>query len=89
MNDPRARSRCSGPSYQDLLAADSRPVPPVLASESHRDLGSEPIAAERYTSQGFFDLEVERLWPRVWQMTCREVDIPEVCVFHVYDILGR
>jgi phenylpropionate dioxygenase-like ring-hydroxylating dioxygenase large terminal subunit len=79
----------AGPSYQELLAADSRPVPGILASESRRDLGSEPIPAERYTSEAFFELERERLWPRVWQMACREEDIPEVGDFHVYDIVGR
>ena len=26
------------------------------------------IPKERYVSQEFFDLEMERLWPRVWQM---------------------
>jgi phenylpropionate dioxygenase-like ring-hydroxylating dioxygenase large terminal subunit len=79
----------AGPSYQDLLAADSRRVPDVLASESRADLGSEPIPAERYTSEAFFALEAQRLWPRVWQMACREEDIPEVGDFHVYDIVGR
>jgi nitrite reductase/ring-hydroxylating ferredoxin subunit len=85
----RGIARCPGPSYQQLLEADSRTVPDVLASESSCDLGTRPIAAERYTSQTFFDLEVERLWPRVWQMACREEDIPEVGDFQVYDIVGQ
>jgi len=36
------------------------------------------IPKERYVSQEFFDLEMERLWPRVWQMACREEEVPRV-----------
>ncbi len=35
------------------------------------------IPKERYVSQEFFDLEMERLWPRVWQMACREEEVPQ------------
>lgn len=34
------------------------------------------IPKERYVSRDFFDLEMERLWPRVWQMACREEEVP-------------
>jgi nitrite reductase/ring-hydroxylating ferredoxin subunit len=34
------------------------------------------IPKERYTSREFFDLEMEKLWPRVWQVACREEEIP-------------
>jgi nitrite reductase/ring-hydroxylating ferredoxin subunit len=36
------------------------------------------IPKERYVSQEFFDLEMERLWPRVWQMACREEEVRQV-----------
>jgi nitrite reductase/ring-hydroxylating ferredoxin subunit len=36
------------------------------------------IPKERYVSQEFFDLEMEKLWPRVWQMACREEEVPNV-----------
>ncbi|MCU0976087.1 MAG: aromatic ring-hydroxylating dioxygenase subunit alpha [Steroidobacteraceae bacterium] len=86
--DTRAAGR-AGAEYQALLARDSRPVPQVLASQSPEDLGTEPLSAARYTSQAFFDLECERMWPRVWQVACREEDIPEPGDFHVYDVVGR
>jgi phenylpropionate dioxygenase-like ring-hydroxylating dioxygenase large terminal subunit len=35
-----------------------------------RDDGLVP--KERYTSRAFLDLEMERLWGRVWQIACRE-----------------
>ena len=34
------------------------------------------VPKERYFDAGFYQLEVERLWPRVWQMACRLEEIP-------------
>jgi phenylpropionate dioxygenase-like ring-hydroxylating dioxygenase large terminal subunit len=47
------------------------------------------IPAARYYDPDFFQLEAERLWPRVWQMACRLEDIPNVGDFVEYDLLGR
>ncbi|MBV8161122.1 MAG: aromatic ring-hydroxylating dioxygenase subunit alpha, partial [Acidimicrobiia bacterium] len=33
------------------------------------------IPKERYTSRAFVDLEMDRLWPRVWQVACREEEV--------------
>jgi phenylpropionate dioxygenase-like ring-hydroxylating dioxygenase large terminal subunit len=33
------------------------------------------LPKERYISQAFADLEHERLWPRVWQIACREEEV--------------
>jgi nitrite reductase/ring-hydroxylating ferredoxin subunit len=44
------------------------------------------IPKERYVSQEFFDLEMEKLWPRVWQMACREEEVPKVGDFLEYVI---
>src|SRR5262249_23164174 len=49
-----------------------------------RDDGFVP--KERYTSREFVDLEMERLWPRVWQVACREEQIPEVGDYLEYTI---
>ena len=46
------------------------------------------IPKQRYYDQKFYDLECERLWPRVWQMACREEDIPEVGDHVNYEIAG-
>ena len=81
-------ARAPGRSVQDVLRAEARDIapPPHLLEESYTYLGSEDIPVERYTSKEFARLEAERLWPKVWQMACREEDIPEVGDFHVYDI---
>ena len=36
------------------------------------------VPKDRYVSRAFGDLEMERLWPRVWQVACRTEEIPEV-----------
>lgn len=81
-------ARSPGLSYQDLLNADSRPenVPAVLRWQSWEYLGDADIPRERYTSREFHELEKERLWKRVWQVACREEDIPEIGDTCVYDI---
>jgi phenylpropionate dioxygenase-like ring-hydroxylating dioxygenase large terminal subunit len=56
--------------------ADGPKFPPDLASVLVRDDGLIP--KERYVSRAFVDFEMERLWPRVWQIACREEELPEV-----------
>jgi phenylpropionate dioxygenase-like ring-hydroxylating dioxygenase large terminal subunit len=80
------QARSSGISYQKLLDTDTLPVPDVLRKESPQYLGSDDVPIARYTSREFFALEMERLWPRVWQMACREEDVPQVGDTLVYDI---
>ena len=47
---------------------------------------SERIAKERYTSREFARLELDHMWPHVWQLACRERDIPKVGDFYEYQI---
>ncbi len=81
-------ARSPGPSYQDLLDADSRPenVPVTLRWQRNEHLGSTDIPRRRYVDRDYHELEKERLWKKVWQMACREEDIPEVGDTLVYDI---
>lgn len=71
---------------QELLLADTRPVPPVLLEESVPDLGTADVPCEVFFSKQYHDLEVEKLWKKVWQWACREEEIPEVGDYVVYDI---
>jgi phenylpropionate dioxygenase-like ring-hydroxylating dioxygenase large terminal subunit len=77
-----------GVTYQELLDTDSRVenVPLVLRNVSWEQLGNEDVPVSRYISREFYELEKERLWKRVWQMACRDEDIPEVGDTLVYDI---
>ena len=78
--------RSAGPSAQEIMANDAVPAPPTLRMESQFDMGTDDIPVERYFSREFHDLEVERVWRRVWQVAAREDDIPNVGDTLVYDI---
>jgi nitrite reductase/ring-hydroxylating ferredoxin subunit len=47
------------------------------------------VPKERYYDPDFYALEVEHLWPRVWQMACRLEEIPEPGDFAEYEILDQ
>jgi phenylpropionate dioxygenase-like ring-hydroxylating dioxygenase large terminal subunit len=81
-------ARSPGISYQQLLDADTHPVPGVLRLESPRFLGDHDVPTGRYTSREWHEREVERLWKRVWQFACREEHIPEPGDHIVYEIAG-
>ena len=65
--------------------------------EKHRPALAVPYAMaipdrarkERYYDRGFYDLEAEQLWPRVWQMACRLEEIPQPGDFVEYEILDQ
>ena len=86
--DPETMPRSPGITYQQLLDEDSRPVPDVLRLQSPKDMGLQRYSVKRYTSAAWHELEVERLWKKVWQFTCREEDIPEPGDHYRYDIAG-
>ncbi len=44
------------------------------------------LPKERYTTGAFADLEVERLWSRVWQIACREDELAAPGDFVEYEI---
>ncbi len=86
--DPNNMPRSPGMTYQDLLDLDSREVPDVLRLQSPKDMGTNEFPVTRYTTARYHELEVERLWKKVWQFTCRDEDIPNVGDHYRYDIAG-
>lgn len=76
-------------SYGDILEDDSRPVPAHLRQGPVPDIGLDPVAVADYFCAAQFRREVDHVWLRTWQFTCREEDIPEVGDFHVYDIADK
>ncbi len=76
-------------SYQDLLARDSRPVPEILRPAPPREFSRAPLSVDRYISQEFFNREAARMWPRVWQMACREEELPNPGDCIVYEVVGQ
>ena len=88
MTNQAEAPRSEGISYQALIGLDAVPPPRSLTLENVYRSALVSVPVHRYTSQAFHDQEMEKLWPRVWQMACREEEIPEVGDHRVYDI-GR
>lgn len=89
MTDPGSKGapayrRSERPMYQQVIAGDARPAPAIFREYSQLDIDIPSVPRARYTDKAFFDLELERLWPHVWQLACREEQIPEVgdCVLY-------
>jgi len=78
--------RSAGITYQEILDTDSRKVPDIFRAQHPMPKGPTRVPAERYYSKAFHDLEVEKIWKRVWQMACHELDIPEVGDYYIYEI---
>lgn len=80
-------ARSAGISYQDLLRSDAVPAgEPLTLENPFRDYSVTSVPVSRYTSREFHELEMDRLWKRVWQMACREEEIPNVGDYQIYDI---
>jgi phenylpropionate dioxygenase-like ring-hydroxylating dioxygenase large terminal subunit len=80
------QARCqTEKSVKELLDQESRTAPDILA-DTYKYLGSEPINSEVFTSKKFLQKEYELMWSKVWQMVCREEDIPEIGSHFVYSI---
>jgi phenylpropionate dioxygenase-like ring-hydroxylating dioxygenase large terminal subunit len=74
------------PSVQEVLDVERNAVPKSLRETRPLDLGTGTIGTEQYTSRAHHDLEMERMWSRVWQMACREEEIPKVGDHMLYEI---
>jgi phenylpropionate dioxygenase-like ring-hydroxylating dioxygenase large terminal subunit len=85
---PNSQGRSTGPTVQEVLAEEAahQVVPTVLQTESPTYFGVADLPKERYLSQDYHHREVEKMWRKVWQMACREEDIPAIGDTIVYDI---
>jgi phenylpropionate dioxygenase-like ring-hydroxylating dioxygenase large terminal subunit len=81
------RDRYPGRTWADVAQRDGA-LPEVLARQSNPAQDLRDISFARYTDPDFFDLEMERMWKRVWQFACRDEHLAEVGDYFVYDI-GR
>ncbi len=87
MDNSRKAPRAPGASFGDFLKAyDKHPIPDYLLIDKSEWLGDEDIPVDRYFTREAYELEKERIWKRVWQMACREEQIPEAGDIATYDI---
>ncbi len=75
-------------SYQDLLDKEKNEAPATLREDTAVYLGSDDLPLDRWTSREFFDLEVEKMWSKTWQMACRESQVAKPGDYFVYDIVN-
>jgi phenylpropionate dioxygenase-like ring-hydroxylating dioxygenase large terminal subunit len=87
--EPRTGFLGNGPTYQDLLDQDSKPVPASMRRDEPGYFGSDDIPVDRYLEREWHDKEKVALWPRVWQFACREEVLAEVGDTEVYDIVDK
>jgi len=80
---------CPGaPTFQEIMRSDGGPIKDVLALQSNPPQSRADIPFSQYTSQDFFNQEMEKMWRKVWQYVCREDQVAETGDYLVYDI-GR
>lgn len=94
MNKPEGKlqgdgGRFVGTNFQDLLDLEQVDVPDYLRIKSNPYLGDDDLPVDRYISQEFANLERDKMWPKVWQMVCREEEIPEAGDHYVYNIIDK
>ncbi|MFA7602501.1 MAG: aromatic ring-hydroxylating dioxygenase subunit alpha [Novosphingobium sp.] len=61
-------------------------VPEVYKKSAPYPGGPKKVNVARFFEKKYHDLEVERLWKKVWQMACRLDDIPNVGDYIVYKV---
>lgn len=72
--------------FQQLLKQETVPVPEFLKPNPPQ-FSDDDLPVERYSARWFHELEAEKLWPKAWQMVCREEDIQKPGDHMVYDIV--
>jgi len=75
-------------SFQELLDRERVEVPASLRDSTDTYLGSDDLPVDRWTSREFFNLEVEKMWTKTWQMACRESQVAKPGDYYVYDIVN-
>lgn len=83
---PRGFGNELSPTWRDAIKNDKRQPPEILTNESSEFVGGGKLDPDRYTSYEFHRREVEKLWRRTWQPTCREEEIPNVGDHFVYNV---
>jgi phenylpropionate dioxygenase-like ring-hydroxylating dioxygenase large terminal subunit len=79
------------PTVQEVLANDQRiapfrQIPEVMRETSTADMTLDTFDVGRYVDPEFHHRELEQVWRRVWQMACREQDIPMPGDHLIYEI---
>jgi nitrite reductase/ring-hydroxylating ferredoxin subunit len=66
------------PVARTLWDRDSRPTARSLSEHGNREPDNQQVNYKRYYDEGYFKLELEKLWLKSWLFACREEDIPKI-----------
>lgn len=72
--------------YQSIVANDRVKPPADMCTHQLNLLGTQPISAAEYIDPAFHRLEMDKMWSKVWQIACREEEIPGVGDMMPYEI---
>lgn len=72
--------------YRRAVERDGTPVPDFLSESKPFEGEHYQVDIERFVSPEYHRREVEQLWKRVWQATCREEEIAQPGDVYVYEI---
>ncbi len=79
--------RCPGaPTFQEIMRSDGGIIKDVLVAQSNPPQSRDDIPFNKYISQDFANLEMKKVWEKVWQYVCREDQVAEPGDYLVYDI---
>lgn len=70
----------------DILLGDNQAVPTIFLEQSPPRIDKLEIPKGIFSSEKYHQLEVEKLWQKVWQPACREEDIPKVGDQVLYEV---
>ena len=57
-----------------------------MSDYSPDEVRDDYVPKADFLDRRFHELEKEHLWPRVWQIACREDEVPNAGDYIVYDI---
>jgi nitrite reductase/ring-hydroxylating ferredoxin subunit len=82
----QVEARCPGLSVRDIVARDGQETPSFLGEQEKFPLNAGDVPISRYIGRQYFETEMRKLWPNVWQWACREENVSTPGDYVVYDI---
>jgi phenylpropionate dioxygenase-like ring-hydroxylating dioxygenase large terminal subunit len=70
----------------EILTTDEQCVPAIFLAQSPPKLEKIDLPKDIFFSPEYHQLEVEKLWKKVWQPACREEDLPKVGDYVLYQV---
>lgn len=88
IDDPQIEisKRSGGRSIPEYFAKDPAAPPEPLRASSPGFFGTADLSTDRYLSPEWHQREMQRLWPKVWQVACHEQQVATIGDHFVYEV---